>query len=129
MVGRRAEGVNQAAYNEFLCLSGFADGSIDVLASNTAFIHGIGITAAEVAIMAGKGTGLIWSPRSNISLYGHTAAVTLYDILGAAIALGTDWSASGSMNMLREIQCAVEYNINNQKYKLHQNTSPNNIKI
>ena len=107
-----AEGINAYALNEFLCLSGLANGGIDVVAPNSAFIHGIGITATEVALMAGEGTGLIWSPRSNISLYGHTASVTLYDLLGSGIALGTDWTASGSMNMLREIQCADELNSN-----------------
>lgn len=109
-----AEGINEYALNEFLCLSGLVPGGIDVVAPNSAFIHGIGVTATEVAIMAGEGTGLIWSPRSNISLYGHTASVTLYDLLGSGIALGTDWTASGSMNMFREIQCA-DY-LNTQHY-------------
>ena len=104
------EGINDYAHNEFLCLSGVGSGSQDYLLSNTAFIHAIGVTAVDIALMAAKSTKLIWSPRSNIDLYGHTAAVTIYRALGAVIALGTDWSASGSMNMLRELACADSLN-------------------
>jgi large repetitive protein len=100
-----AEGVTQAARNEFLCLSGQSVGH-DVLTGHTAIIHGVGVTAKDVALMAERGTGLIWSPRSNESLYGDTAQVSLYQQLGVNIALGTDWLQSGSMNMLRELQCA-----------------------
>ena len=100
------EGINDYAHNEFLCLSGVGSGSQDYLLPNTAFIHSIAVTAVDIALMVAESTKLIWSPRSNIDLYGHTAAVTIYRELGATIALGTDWSASGSMNMLRELQCA-----------------------
>ena len=46
---------------------------------------------------------VVWSPRSNLDLYGNTAPVTLLDRFGIGIALGTDWLASGSMNLLREL--------------------------
>jgi cytosine/adenosine deaminase-related metal-dependent hydrolase len=36
----------------------------------------------------------------------------MLDLLGVPIALGTDWVASGSMNMLRELRCADELNEN-----------------
>ena len=60
--------------------------------------------------MAQAHTSLIWSPRSNISLYGDTAIVTEAARLGVRIALGTDWLASGSMNVLRELRCADSLN-------------------
>lgn len=101
-----AEGVNAAARNEFLCLSSSANGGRDIVRSNTSFIHGVALTAPDVALMALEGTGLVWSPRSNIDLYGNTAPVTLYATAGVNIALGTDWTASGSMNLLRELRCA-----------------------
>nr|WP_246357755.1 lamin tail domain-containing protein [Pyxidicoccus fallax] len=98
-----AEGIDTRAYNEFRCVS---SGTSDVLYGRTAIIHGIGLTAKEMAAMAERGTGLIWSPRSNVALYGDTAMVTAYKRLGVSIALGTDWLQSGSMNILRELQCA-----------------------
>lgn len=98
-----AEGIDPEANNEFLCLR---EGTYDNIAANTSIIHGIGLHANDVAEVAAERTKLIWSPRSNISLYGETAAVTLYDRMGVTIALGTDWLRSGSMNVLRELQCA-----------------------
>jgi len=101
-----AEGISASAQNEFRCLSGEGEGSQQLMTPRTAIIHGIGLTAADIAKMAEKGTGLVWSPRSNVSLYGETAMVTTYKQLGVNIALGTDWLQSGSMNILRELRCA-----------------------
>ncbi|HEX8824430.1 MAG TPA: amidohydrolase family protein [Archangium sp.] len=101
-----SEGIEESAHNEFRCLSGQGAGSQDLLTPRTAIIHGIGLTAADIRTMAERHTGLIWSPRSNIYLYGDTAMVTAYKRLGVQIALGSDWLQSGSMNMLRELQCA-----------------------
>jgi large repetitive protein len=108
-----AEGIDDAARNEFLCLSGEQAGGNDVIAGKTAFIHGIGLNATDWQSVAAEGASLIWSPRSNIDLYGFTAQVTTAARLGVRIALGTDWTASGSMNLLRELHCADEYNQRN----------------
>jgi len=103
-----SEGINAAANNEFQCLSSTDGGGQDLVRENSGIIHGIGLTAADIAQMAVDGTGLIWSVRTNIDLYGNTASITLYDKLGVDIGLGPDWTASGSMNMLREMNC-VDY--------------------
>lgn len=105
-----AEGVNVAARNEQICLDGQQDGGIDVVADNTTFIHGVGVTAADIAIFVGDGAGLVWSPRTNTDLYGFTAYAPIYHRLGGRIGLGTDWTNSGSMNMLRELRCADAWN-------------------
>ena len=62
-----------------------------------AFIHAIGLLARDYAFMASRGTGLIWSPRSNVTLYGDTAVVTEAARFGVQIALGTDWMPTGSI--------------------------------
>jgi hypothetical protein len=112
-----AEGTDLSANNEFKCESssdydkvGAPKVSQDLLLSKTALIHAIGLTTADYAAMAEKGTGLIWSPRSNITLYGDTARVTTAASFGVEIALGTDWMPTGSMNLLRELRCADEMN-------------------
>ena len=105
-----SEGVNEAAHLEFLCQSDDADPTHQLLAKQTAIIHGIGVNAPDIAKLHPAQTALIWSPRSNIDLYGNTASVVLYDNLGVNIALGTDWLPSGSMNMSRELKCADELN-------------------
>jgi len=105
-----AEGIDGEAQNEFACMTG-ADiqGSVDVLGANSALIHGIGLSVDDVDLMALRGMKLIWSPRSNIALYGDTADVPMFLAMGIPVALGTDWVQSGSMNVLRELQCAAQF--------------------
>ncbi len=106
-----AEGIGLEARNEFLCMSGTVPDSHDLVFESAAFIHGIGLTAVDIAVpLADEGTALVWSPRSNTALYGMTAQAPLYDRLGARIALGSDWTASGSMHIVRELQCAGLWN-------------------
>ena len=107
-----SEGVNKAARNEFLCLSSEDNGGVDITNANAAFVHSIGLNARDGEEMAYNGTAVIWSPRSNISLYGHTAQTPMYNRLGVLVGIGTDWSYSGSMNMQRELQCAAFLNDN-----------------
>ena len=104
------EGINDTALLELKCLSGEGNGSIDIFKSNLAIIHGVAATPAIMALMAERKSKLIWSARTNISLYGDTANVVAYDTLGVTIALGTDWIYSGSANMLREFACVNSLN-------------------
>jgi hypothetical protein len=105
-----AEGVNVGARNEQLCLDGTQEGSVDLVAENTGFIHAVGTSAADIAIFTGEGASLVWSPRTNTSLYGFTAYAPIFHRLGGQIALGSDWIYTGSMNMLRELRCAEQWN-------------------
>jgi hypothetical protein len=54
----------------------------------------------------GLGAKLVWSPRSNLQLYGETA--TVYDALaeGVLVSLGTDWTPSCSADLLGELKVA-----------------------
>ncbi|HQY64347.1 MAG TPA: amidohydrolase family protein [Polyangiaceae bacterium] len=107
-----SEGIDDAAHAEMTCQSD-ATTPHNLLQKQTGVVHGIAVTPAQVAKHRDAQTALVWSPRSNVDLYGDTAAVAMYDNLGVQIALGTDWVASGSMNMSRELRCADELN---QKY-------------
>ena len=100
------EGISEEALNELRCLSGEGNGATNIFTDKLAIIHGTAATPEIVQRMAEAGSSLIWSPRSNVSLYGDTAQAPLFDRLGVNIALGTDWTSSGSINMLREMQCA-----------------------
>ncbi|MFN0252881.1 MAG: lamin tail domain-containing protein [Kofleriaceae bacterium] len=111
-----SEGVNQSARNEFLCQSSTEHDTMppgvsnNLTTSKTAMIHAIGLQPQDYGTMAAAGTALIWSPRSNITLYGETARVTTAARMGVEIALGTDWMPTGSMNMSRELACADSFN-------------------
>jgi len=105
-----AEGINEFAENELKCLSGQGIGSVNVEASNSSFIHGIASGPVDAKQAKDAGMTFIWSPRSNISLYGNTAQVMMYDNLGLRLALSSDWTPSGSINMQRELACASSFN-------------------
>ena len=105
-----AEGIDAVAHNEFVCTSSGANGGQDLTQPQSAFIHSIGLGAADYSLMAREHVSVIWSPRSNLRLYGNTASVTVAARLGVRIALGTDWMPTGSMNLLRELACADSLN-------------------
>ena len=98
------------AHNEFLCMSSAANGGQNLIQRRTAVVEGIALEAADLAILAAAGAKLVWSPRSNLALYGDSALVTVAARLGIPIALGTDWAVTGSMNLLRELKCADTLN-------------------
>jgi large repetitive protein len=107
-----AEGINEYAATEFRCQSTSFGNAEDFTESNATHLHSIGLSSTDYFNMARDGTRLLWSPRSNISLYGMTAQVQIFHRLGGTVALGTDWTYSGSANMVRELACADSYNRN-----------------
>ena len=106
VVTHTAEGINDYAHEEFRCQSSSMMGARDFTESNVGHIHGVGLTTTDYYNMARDGARLVWSPRSNISLYGNTADAPVFARLGGVIALGTDWTYSGSANLVREMACA-----------------------
>lgn len=126
-----SEGINKAARNEMLCLTGRQDGGIDLAKENSAFVHSVGIIAEDGKELADSKTAVIWSPRTNVSLYGNTAPVTMLKHQGVLIGLGTDWLPSGSMHMLRELACVDYLNKNHfnetfSDYEIWQMATVNN---
>jgi cytosine/adenosine deaminase-related metal-dependent hydrolase len=110
-----SEGIDAAARNEFLCVSGQQLNAHDLLA-NASVMRGIAVNAVDTQLMHAANAKLIWSPRSNISLYGNSTDVRMYKASGVPIALGTDWIRTGSLNLQRELKCADELN---QSYYAH----------
>jgi cytosine/adenosine deaminase-related metal-dependent hydrolase len=74
-------------------------------------IHGVAIPAAGFQDMAKSGVGFVWSPRSNIELYGDTADVAAAHMARVTMALAPDWSPTGSVGMLGELQYAAAWNL------------------
>ena len=69
-------------------------------------IHGVGLSRSDVERLKTLDVTLIWSPRSNVVLYGTTVDIPNALRAGARIAISTDWSYSGSYNLLEEFRCA-----------------------
>lgn len=73
------------------------------------YVHSADASTEQLAQMATDGTGIIWSPRSNLALYATTTPIAIADKLGVPWAIGTDWTPSGSMAPTRELACAAEW--------------------
>lgn len=80
------------------------------LRAGVSIIHGVALRQPEFAEMAKAQVGLIWSPRSNIELYGETTDVRTAKQSGVKIALAPDWSPSGSDGTLEELNYAAVWN-------------------
>ena len=107
-----AEGVDATARNHFLALKlpppGIA-GREWALSPSLIGIHCAGLADADFGILADSGTSMIWSPMSNLLLYGGTADVAAAHRHDVTIGLGPDWSPSGSKNLLGELKTAHAY--------------------
>ncbi|MGP0019881.1 MAG: amidohydrolase family protein [Candidatus Sulfotelmatobacter sp.] len=80
-----------------------------LLSSHTAIIHGTALTARNFREMHSVGAALVWSPRSNIELYGVTTDIPAALQEKVTVALSPDWSPTGSTNMLAELAYASQY--------------------
>ena len=110
VVTHTAEGINNYAHEEFRCQSTSFGGGRDYTEKNVGHIHGVGLQAVDYYNMARDRSKLVWSPRSNVSLYGNTAQAPIFHRMGGTIALGTDWTYSGSATLVREMACIAELN-------------------
>lgn len=106
------EGVDTTALGEYnkLFTTPTSDGCLH--ASQTTVIHGTAFGAPELSEMGIRGMSLVWSPRSNVFLYGagldlgKTTNVPLAISYGINVAVAPDWSIGGSQNMLDELRFA-----------------------
>ena len=72
-------------------------------------IHATGLLGPDYDVLAEHGAAIVWSPLSNLLLYGGTARVEEARRAGVRIGLGSDWSPSGSKNLLGELKVAWLY--------------------
>ncbi len=70
--------------------------------------------------MAAHGVNLIWSPRSNLELYGSTADVAAAKAAHVKIALAPDWSPTGSDGLLAELNYAAAWNDTQTPASVHR---------
>jgi cytosine/adenosine deaminase-related metal-dependent hydrolase len=80
--------------------------TLGLLGPATVVVHGTALEPADFAVMAAAGAKLVWSPLSNLRLYGHTTDVKAALAAGVAVSLGTDWTPSGSPTLLDELKVA-----------------------
>ncbi len=76
------------------------------LGDRTTIVHCVSCEGPELSRMRAEGARLVWSPQSNLVLYGETTHVPTAINMGITVSLGPDWTPSGTMNQLAEMKCA-----------------------
>lgn len=99
-----AEGIDDTARKHFLALRLAANRW--ALGPALAGIHAAGLSDEDMEVMAEHGASVVWSPLSNLLLYGGTTRVDAAAEHGVLVGLGSDWSVSGSKNLLGELKVA-----------------------
>jgi 5-methylthioadenosine/S-adenosylhomocysteine deaminase len=99
-----SEGTDPPARAHFLALKiGESEWAItDALAG----IHCAALQPDDFAVLGERDGSMVWSPLSNLLLYGATANVQAARAKGVRVALGADWSPTGSKNLLGELKAA-----------------------
>jgi len=72
-------------------------------------IHAAGLLPEDFDVLGQQNGSMVWSPLSNLLLYGGTARVDAARAAGVKIGLGSDWSPTGSKNLLGELKVAWLY--------------------
>jgi hypothetical protein len=102
-----SEGTDRAAHEHFEALH-LPDGRW-AITENLIGIHCAALTAEDFQVFADHRGSMVWSPLSNLLLYGKTADVAAAWQAGVRVALGSDWAPSGSKNLLGELKVARIY--------------------
>lgn len=100
------EGTNDGARYEVDCVLD----AIQAKTTSNAFIHGVAIDDTQTERLKTQQVAVVLSPRSNFQLYGATAPLAKLKAAGITLAMGTDWSPSGSLTQLDEARCLARYN-------------------
>lgn len=99
-----SEGIDNRAHIHFEALQ-TAAGQWAITAA-LAGIHCVALTREDYSALQQHGGAMIWSPLSNLLLYGQTADIKSAKAEGVMMGLGSDWSPSGSKNLLGELKIA-----------------------
>ncbi|MEP6809095.1 MAG: amidohydrolase family protein [Chthoniobacterales bacterium] len=99
-----SEGTDRSAREHFLALHLANDQW--AIAPSLVGIHSVALLPEDFAVMQSHGASMVWSPLSNLLLYGETADIAAAQASGIKIGLGSDWAPSGSKNLLGELKVA-----------------------
>jgi cytosine/adenosine deaminase-related metal-dependent hydrolase len=99
-----SEGIDEIARKHFLHLQ---LPSLEwAISPALAGIHSLGLSPEDVHIHGQHGGTVVWSPLSNMLLYGRTLDLASVRAAGVRMGLGSDWSPTGSKNLLGELKIA-----------------------
>ncbi|MDF0645205.1 MAG: amidohydrolase family protein [Nitrospira sp.] len=99
-----SEGIDERARKHFLALQ-ISDDQW-AIGKQLAGIHCAGLSSEDFNVLGSRQGAMVWSPLSNLLLYGQTADVGAAKQAGVRIGIGSDWAPSGSKNLLGELKVA-----------------------
>jgi cytosine/adenosine deaminase-related metal-dependent hydrolase len=99
-----AEGTDRAAHDHFAALE--IEPGKWAITPNLIAIHCAALTEDDFGVLSDHGGTMVWSPFSNLLLYGQTADIGAALRRNVTIAIGSDWAPSGSKNLLGELKVA-----------------------
>lgn len=108
---RGADAYSRAEFEAFMRHAAFKD-SAAVRSTPLTIIHGSGIDSSNpkhIDFLRDRNISVVWSPVSNFLLYGDTLDVESLITGGINVALGSDWSPSGSKHVWDEAKFAKRY--------------------
>jgi 5-methylthioadenosine/S-adenosylhomocysteine deaminase len=86
--------------------------ALKALTPATVIIHGTALNRDQLGDLRDAGAKLVWSPQSNLRLYGETTDAAAALDMGLPVGLGADWLPSGSPSLLAEVtvarRCLIE---------------------
>ena len=102
--GRKDNKRSQAEFDKLVALK--------ALTPATVVIHGTALSRDQLGHLRDAGAKLVWSPQSNLRLYGETTDAAAALGMGLPVGLGADWLPSGSPSLLAELtvarRCLIE---------------------
>lgn len=114
LIAHLGEGRREDAYNrvEFEILE-----LLGLLAPRVNLVHALGLDRADLTKVAQNQMGIVWSPFSNLVLYGETidwralrrAEREAGEGKKILVALGSDWTPTGTKGPLEELKVAKAY--------------------
>jgi hypothetical protein len=99
-----SEGIDDIARKHFLALE-VSPGQW-AIGRQLAGIHCAGLLEGDFKVYGEHQGAMIWSPLSNLLLYGETAKLKAAKDAAVMMGIGSDWSPSGSKNLLGELKVA-----------------------
>jgi len=99
-----SEGTDAAAHKHFSDLQ--LDNGQWAITNALAGIHCVALNTDDYKKMKANKASMIWSPLSNLLLYGKTADIVSAVKNKLLIGIGSDWSPSGSKNLFGELKVA-----------------------
>lgn len=96
-----SEGIDDSSRAEFTELV-----SKNLLTQATVIVHGTALLDGQHMQAGDARAKIVWSPRSNVLLYGDTTDVRAALMRGVLVSIAPDWTPSGAPDILQELRFA-----------------------